>query len=702
MADTYLPDEAIVFPPEPFPLVSDVSLDAPGSANSAPSYSIEYSADNGRGGIRHLLADTFKINHTRSYRPSPSSSDVYLPNDYYCGHSVSTDQEEFISIDIQPYITSDVSQNGSTIKNYTTFWSRPEMWRATDGGSELYEVTNIENVKHFRALPFDEVRMYESVWPGTVVVGITTGIIDSTNKRTISNITGLSTFASQPTGAAGIDWVGFTTVYPGDLIHDFNLTPTTTTIIPINTRISTYSPSTITLNKDHTYVGVGATTISFTILRIGPSGINREYGYYFRHYDFEDPDHQYSITGRPSGTGCGNYWQGENQDATGPERYGLDNKFLSEYTYGFYYGKTPDGYYKRVYDIVDDPTLDINGQWPRYGYNSDGRWGVYIDDEVKNYFEGRVLVGHNIGIGTGDANQPEPIVSIFNNKWKNQQDEIDIGSGGNTIGTRVTDPNDFMQFQMGLFVEDLVGIGARIDKRYRLNVDASTTSTGITSTTVTRAARFVGGVDVVGILTATRIGIGITNPTSELYVNGDVFATGIVTATTFVGALTGNVTGNLTGNVTGTASGNKTLGAFDIPHVTQKGKRIRHIIAEGPEPGIYIRGKLIDSNVIELPEYWDGLIDPETITVTLTQIGYSQDLIVDKIEWGKKVIIRSGVGANVNCFYEVWAARWVNPMDHDEKLIVVYDGETPDDYPGDNKQFLVGGWDYDKRNPQWG
>ena len=154
------------------------------------------------------------------------------------------------------------------------------------------------------------------------------------------------------------------------------------------------------------------------------------------------------------------------------------------------------------------------------------------------------------------------------------------------------------------------------------------------------------------------------------------------------------------GNLNGVASGNKVL-PFDIPHVTQKGKRIRHIIAEGPEPGIYVRGKIKDTNVIELPDYWDGLVDPETITVTLTQIGYSQDLIVEAIEWGKRIVIRSGVGANINCYYEVWAARWLNPMNHDEKLIVVYDGETPDDYPGDNKQFLIGGWDYDRRNPQW-
>ena len=145
-----------------------------------------------------------------------------------------------------------------------------------------------------------------------------------------------------------------------------------------------------------------------------------------------------------------------------------------------------------------------------------------------------------------------------------------------------------------------------------------------------------------------------------------------------IGTFGGNVTaptfiGNLIGNVTSKASGNK---SFDIPHVTKPGKRIRHICAEGPEPGIYIRGRLKDSNKIELPEYWDGLIDPETITVTLTQIGYSQDLIVDSIDWGKVI----------------WAARWVDPNNHDEKMHVVYDGESPADYPGSNDNFIVGGF----------
>ena len=152
---------------------------------------------------------------------------------------------------------------------------------------------------------------------------------------------------------------------------------------------------------------------------------------------------------------------------------------------------------------------------------------------------------------------------------------------------------------------------------------------------------------------------------------------GTVTAPTFVG------------NLIGRASENK---SFDIPHVTQPGKRIRHVCAEGPESGIYIRGRLTGKNVIDLPDYWEGLVDPETITVTLTQIGSSQDLIVDAINWGKQVKVKSGNGTSVDCFYEVWAARYINPDNHDEKLHVVYDGESPADYPGNNDNFIVGGF----------
>jgi hypothetical protein len=131
---------------------------------------------------------------------------------------------------------------------------------------------------------------------------------------------------------------------------------------------------------------------------------------------------------------------------------------------------------------------------------------------------------------------------------------------------------------------------------------------------------------------------------------------------------------------------------FDIKHPNKEHHRLRHICLEGPEAGVYYRGRLTNSNVIELPEYWRGLIDPETITVTLTQIGSSQDLIIDTIEWGQKVKIRSGNASNIDCYYVVQAAR----IDG-EPLIVEYEGDTPAKYPGSPDQFSISGYDYDAR-----
>ena len=92
--------------------------------------------------------------------------------------------------------------------------------------------------------------------------------------------------------------------------------------------------------------------------------------------------------------------------------------------------------------------------------------------------------------------------------------------------------------------------------------------------------------------------------------------------------------------VNGYCTGNK---PFDIPHWKKKGKRVRHVCAEGPEAGIYIRGK-IKGNTIDLPEYWDGLVDPETITVTLTAFRRPQNLYVKEIQYGRRIIIANEDG----------------------------------------------------------
>ena len=116
---------------------------------------------------------------------------------------------------------------------------------------------------------------------------------------------------------------------------------------------------------------------------------------------------------------------------------------------------------------------------------------------------------------------------------------------------------------------------------------------------------------------------------------------------------------------------------FDIPHPIKEGYRLRHVSLEGPEIGVYCRGKLNGSNVIEIPDYWKNLIDPESITVNLTSMGVYQELFVEKIESGKRIIIKNRECGPINCYYTVYAER----MDY-QKLIVEYEGESMQDYPG--------------------
>ena len=96
-----------------------------------------------------------------------------------------------------------------------------------------------------------------------------------------------------------------------------------------------------------------------------------------------------------------------------------------------------------------------------------------------------------------------------------------------------------------------------------------------------------------------------------------------------------------------------TTKSFLINHPTKEGMKLRYASLEGPENGVYVRGRLKDSNVIELPDYWTGLVDEDTITVNLTAIGKSQNLWVEDIV-GNTIVIG---GENVNCFYTVFAER---------------------------------------------
>ena len=168
---------------------------------------------------------------------------------------------------------------------------------------------------------------------------------------------------------------------------------------------------------------------------------------------------------------------------------------------------------------------------------------------------------------------------------------------------------------------------------------------------------------------------------NALNIEGDTNQSGNITAashTITASKFVGNVDG-----CSGRSSGAK---AFDIPHPTKEGQRLRHICLEGPESAVYCRGRVGNGkNIIDLPEYWSGLVDFETVTIQLTPIGSHQDVIVKRISpIERRIYLQAQGGMPVDCFYHIMAER-----KDVEKLIVEYEGKSAEDYPGDNSIYSI-------------
>jgi len=135
------------------------------------------------------------------------------------------------------------------------------------------------------------------------------------------------------------------------------------------------------------------------------------------------------------------------------------------------------------------------------------------------------------------------------------------------------------------------------------------------------------------------------------------------------GSLVVNGSTNINGMLTFSSSIVGTTKEFDIPHPTKQNYRLKHGCLEGPEYSVFYRGRLIDNNLIELPDYWKGLINPETITVNLTPHSFYQELYVKSIEWGTKLHIVNNAGGKIDCSYVIIAER-----KDIKKLVVEYPG----------------------------
>ena len=126
---------------------------------------------------------------------------------------------------------------------------------------------------------------------------------------------------------------------------------------------------------------------------------------------------------------------------------------------------------------------------------------------------------------------------------------------------------------------------------------------------------------------------------------------------TMGGAISGGTNISCSGNVSAN-TGSFSVKPFNIPHPSpdKEGMRLVHACLEGPENGVYFRGRVTNKKEILLPPYWKDLVDWTTITVNLTPIGSHQSVIVKRFD-EDKIYLQSNGGMPIDCFYHVYGTR---------------------------------------------
>ena len=187
--------------------------------------------------------------------------------------------------------------------------------------------------------------------------------------------------------------------------------------------------------------------------------------------------------------------------------------------------------------------------------------------------------------------------------------------------------------------------------------------------------------------TANALRISGGSSVDTIHVTGDMFVTGAVDC------------GNKGKLASRFAAADASPKPFDLVHPTKgEGHRLRYACIEGPEVAVYCRGRLKESNVINLPDYWKDLVHEDSITVQLQPIGQTQNLVIQEFNNEFIVIAEDSTNTDlitdlstIDCFYHVYGERKdINP------LIVEYEGNSWEDYPDPN--YDPNKVDSDKKN----
>lgn len=275
-------------------------------------------------------------------------------------------------------------------------------------------------------------------------------------------------------------------------------------------------------------------------------------------------------------------------------------------------------------------TIDFNDV-SQYWLKTATNWGIYWDTTANTIeFHGAGTDRWSVDLDNG-----------------NQSMAGDLTVSGNQIFTAGTDA----RVKYGVWNDSQFGTGmgssytfGGIDNDYAMTFQMSNDNTrgfwwGDTTHTNAQGAMALTSNGKLTVAQSLRLGYGESDTTTP--------------GATYVAEINGDT--HIDGTLTATAK------SFLITHPLDPNKKLRYGSLEGPENGVYVRGRLTDNNKIELPDYWTNLVDENSITVELTSVGSNQKLFVKdtnihEVTVGQHWLDRL-FGKKIDCFYVVYAER---------------------------------------------
>ena len=281
-------------------------------------------------------------------------------------------------------------------------------------------------------------------------------------------------------------------------------------------------------------------------------------------------------------------------------------------------------------------------------------------EQVEDYVNGLIVAGSNITKTYDDAAGTLTIAATDTNTQLTQEQVEDYVNGVIVAGSNITKTYDDAAGTLTLAATDTNTFRTVTAGGNTLGGSETLAFTAGSNVTITESA---GAVTIASTDTNTTYSAG-----SGLDLSGTTFSVDVsdfmtngannrlVTATGTDGM---NSEANLTfdgSTLTVTGHVAATTKSFVIPHPTKEGMTLHHGSLEGPEHAVYCRGRLRDDNIIQLPEYWKGLVDEDSITVQLTPHGDFQMLYVEKIE-NNEIYVLNEADEGIDCFYIVHGER---------------------------------------------